>query len=99
MVTLHAQMVEGAHAGFLERIADTYVILADLRNSPGVTPRRALKWWVNWLWSEKPASAATSARDTSVPACRSCLARSTRRAMTNWCGGSPVAALNCRAKW
>ena len=34
---------------------------------------------------------------------RSCvqelLVRSTRRAMTYWCGGSPVAALNCRAKW
>jgi hypothetical protein len=32
-------------------------------------------------------------------ACRGCLARSTRRMMTYWCGGSPVAALNCRAKW
>src|SRR5215470_10818429 len=99
MVNLHAQMIEGSRAGFLERFADTYAILADLRNSPGVTPRRVLKWWENWLWSVKPARAATSARDTSVPACRSCLARSTRRATTYRCGGSPVAALNCRAKW
>ena len=30
--------------------------------------------------------------------CRSCFARSTRRARTYWCGGTPVAALNCRAK-
>ena len=45
-----------------------------------------------------PARAATSARDRSAPACRNCLARSTRRAMTYWCGGSPAAALNCRAK-
>ena len=34
---------------------------------------------------------------------RSCvqelLVRSTRRAMTYWWGASPVAALNCRAKW
>src|SRR6516162_8758127 len=50
-------------------------------------PTSRLKWWVNWLWSEKPAQAATSARDRSVPARRSALARSTRRVMTNWCGG------------
>src|SRR5262249_1546579 len=59
-------------------------ILADVRNCPGVTPTRRLKWRVNWLWSEKPARRASSARERSVPACRSCLARSTRRRMTYW---------------
>jgi len=34
-----------------------------------------------------------------LDAARSCFARSTRRRITYWCGGSPVARLNCRAKW
>src|SRR5262245_66032645 len=75
-----------------------HLILAGVRNCPGVTPTRRLKWRVSWLWSEKPASAATSARDTSVAPWRSCLARSTRRRMTYWCGASPVARLNWQAK-
>jgi hypothetical protein len=37
-------------------------------------------------------------RGRAALACRSCLARSTRRMMTYWCGGNPVAALNRRAK-
>jgi hypothetical protein len=70
-------------------------VLAGVRNRPGVMPTRRLKWWQNRLWSEKPACAATSARDRPVSACRSCLARSARRRMTYWWGGSPVADLSC----
>src|SRR5262245_51469256 len=92
-------MVEVSWLGFLERLAPLYAILADLRNCPGVTPTRRLKWWVSWLWSEKPTHAAISARERSRSCCRNRLARSTRRAMTYWCGGSPVDALNRRAKW
>src|SRR5262245_54634773 len=36
-------MLEGPAAGFLERLADSYSILADLRNCPGVTPDEALE--------------------------------------------------------
>src|SRR5262249_28129197 len=90
---------KGAALVLLGATCGHYAILADIRNCPGVTPTRRLKWWENWLWSEKPACAATSARDRSPPPCRSSLARSTRRAMTYWWGGSPVARLNCRAKW
>jgi hypothetical protein len=37
------RMVEGSRPGFLERFADSYAILADLRNFRGVTPTRRLK--------------------------------------------------------
>src|SRR5260370_29117558 len=92
-------MGAGAPTSFLGVLAVFYTIPGGVRNCPGVTATRRLEWRENWLWSEKPACRATSARDRSVPACRSCLARSTRRRMTYWCGGSPVVALNCRAKW
>src|SRR5262249_7114999 len=71
-------------------------ILARARNCPGVTPTRRLKWWENWLWSENPARAATSARDRPVPARKSCLAHSPRRRITYWWGGSP-AETDCAA--
>jgi hypothetical protein len=63
-------MVEGSRPGFLERIADSYAILAELRNYLGGTPTTRLKWWQNWLWPDhkKPAQAATSAKIRSVPA-------------------------------
>jgi len=37
------RMVEGSRPGFLERFADSYAILADLRNCRGVTPTGRLK--------------------------------------------------------
>src|SRR5262245_8572734 len=52
---------------FLGAACGAYAVLADLRNCPGVTPTMRLKWWENWLWSEKPADAATSARGRSPP--------------------------------
>src|SRR5262249_55886269 len=63
----HVVMVKGIALPFLERSAVFYAILAGVRNCPGVTPMRRLKWRENWLWSEKPACAATSASDRSVP--------------------------------
>jgi hypothetical protein len=36
-------MVDGARAGFLGRLAAFYLILADFRNSPGVTPTTPLE--------------------------------------------------------
>ena len=48
-------MVKGVALGFLGATCGLYAILADIRNCPGVTPTRRLKWWENWLWSEKPA--------------------------------------------
>src|SRR5262249_6438731 len=40
------------------------------RNCPGVTPIWRLKCWESWLWSEKPACAATSASEKSLPGCK-----------------------------
>jgi hypothetical protein len=47
---------------------------------------------------EKPTARATSVTVRLVSESR-LLARSTRRWMTYWCGESPVAVLNERAKW
>jgi hypothetical protein len=91
-------MVRGDALPFLGGTCPFLAILARVRNCPGVTPTRSLKCWQNWLWSENPADAATSARERLRSCCRGCLARSTRRAMTYWCGGSPVAFMNWRAK-
>lgn len=68
-------------AAFSKVFASFYAILAANRNWRGVTPATRRKWWQNWLWSEKPALAATSASGRS-PRRKNCLARSTRRAMT-----------------
>src|SRR5262249_46505166 len=55
---------------FLGEACGLYWILAGVRNCLGVTPTRRLKWWQNWLWSQNPARAATSARDRSPPCSR-----------------------------
>src|SRR5438093_3624999 len=93
----HGEIVGGAAAAFLSRVAEFYAMRADLRNCLGVRPTARLKYVQSLLWSENPALAAmsTSGRSQSH---MSCCARSTRRARRYWCGGTPVAALNCRAK-
>jgi hypothetical protein len=58
----------GSPSGFLEGLAARYGILAGVRNLPGVTPTWRLKRRENWLWSAKPAPAATSARKRVDPA-------------------------------
>jgi len=63
-----------------------------------VTSSRRLTWWARWLEFEKPTAMATSATVRSVPESR-VFARWTRCWITYWCGDSPVAALNERAKW
>jgi len=45
-------MVKGSLCGFLAELASVYSVLAGVRNCPGVTPTRRLKWRENWLWSE-----------------------------------------------
>ena len=42
-------ILKGSPPGLLERFADSYAILADLRNCRGVTPTRRLKWREDWL--------------------------------------------------
>jgi hypothetical protein len=65
-------MIRGSLSGFFAGLAAFYAILAGVRNCPGVTPTSRLKWWENWLGSEKPARAATCARERSPPPHRRC---------------------------
>ena len=57
----------GAGLPFPGRTCPYWADLAGIWICPGVTPTRRLKRWENWLWSEKPARAATPASDGSVP--------------------------------
>jgi hypothetical protein len=45
-------MLKSSLSGFLQVFADWYVILAGVRNWPGVTPPSRVKCCENWLWFE-----------------------------------------------
>jgi hypothetical protein len=68
-------MVEGSRSGFLERLADFYAFLADLRNCPGAKPPTRLKGWENGLRSWHPAHPAISAAERSRSRCTTCYRR------------------------
>jgi hypothetical protein len=57
-----------------------------------------LKWWENWLWSEKPARG--DFRQGEVTAALQKLLGPLDAARGDvLVGASPVAGSNCRAKW
>src|SRR6266545_3750133 len=69
------------------RVGSCYLALI----APGETPRCDRKTRRKWLTLDMPTACATSTTLAFVASNRD-LARSTRRAVTNWCGARPVVA-------